>query len=233
MRNNKLNNIIFSIEIASFSLCAIIFAMLGIYGNITDNLANIIYIIFIALSFGYLFSLEFIFQRYDNAVHFKAFAKYYISTGKERTKGYKRKGIFWVVLLWIAYLLFIAFLKIYGFLTWYRFLFGACIIFILNSIFVRKICLLSVFFLHNDNNCCKNCGINSWDYAIFASALIFAPKLSFVATMLNWIIFSISILMLIIWEINYYKHPYRFYPETNKTLNCKNCLKQCKYGNLK
>ena len=227
MRRYKLNNIIFVTEIAVFTICAIIFAVLGIWGNISNYTANILYIIFIAFSFGYLFALEFLFPKYDNAVHFKAFAKYYVPTGKGRADGYKRTGLASVVLLWIAYLLFVALFKILGVLTWYWFLVGACFMFVLNSNFVRKICLLSVLFLHNKNNCCKNCGINSWDYAIFASALVFAPKLSVVATILNLVIVFVSILMLVVWEINYYKHPYRFYPETNKTLNCKNCLKQC------
>lgn len=229
MSRNQLNNIIFIIEIAFFVLCAVAFAWLGIYGNVSNSVANIIYIFFIALSFGYLFALEFVFPKYDNAVHFKAFAKYYVPTGHERAEGFNRKGIASVVLLWVAYLLFVALLKVLGVLNWYTFLVGACIMFILNSFFVRKTCLLSVLFLHNKNNCCKNCGINSWDYAIFASALVFAPKLSILATIINWTIIGISIVMLVIWEIKYRKYPYRFYPETNKTLSCMNCLKQCKY----
>lgn len=229
MSRHKLNNIIFIIEIACYTLCAVVFALLGVCGNVSDGVANTIYIAFITLSFGYIFALEFIFQKYDNAVHFKAFAKYYVSTGRERAEGYNRKGLASVVLLWIAYLLFVALLKILGILNWYIFLIGACIMFILNSFFVRKTCLLSVLFLHNKNNCCKNCGINSWDYAIFASALIFAPELSLAATIINGIVVTVSIVMLVIWEINYHKHPYRFYPETNKTLGCTNCLKQCKH----
>jgi hypothetical protein len=185
--------------------------------------------VFVLVSFGYLFALEFVFKKYDNAVHFKMFKKYYIPTGNARKEKYTRKGIASIILLWIAYLLFVALLKQLGFLSWYIFLAGACFMFILNSFFVRKTCLLSVLFLHNKNNCCKNCGINSWDYAIFASALIFAPELSLVATIINWIIIGISIVILVIWEINYHKHPYRFYPETNKTLGCDNCLKQCKH----
>lgn len=232
MSYHKLNNIFFTIEIAFFSVFAVVFVLFGIYGNIPDKIANIIYIVFISLSFGYLFALEFVFPKYDNAVHFKAFAKYYSPTGYVRPEGYKRKGVFFVMLLWGAYLSFVALISFLGILTWYWFLVGACFMFILNSIFVRKVCLLSVLFLHNKNNCCKNCGINSWDYAIFASALIFAPRLSVVATILNWSIVLVAFGILVIWEINYYKHPYRFYPESNKTLSCKNCLKQCKNKKL-
>lgn len=229
MGRHKLNNILFTFEISFFVVCAVVFALLGIYGNVSNSVANIIYIFFITLSFGYLFALEFAFPRYDNAVHFKAFAKYYSPTGRERPEGFNRKGIASVILLWVAYLLFVALLNVLGFLNCYTFLIGACIMFMLNSFFVRKTCLLSVLFLHNKNNCCKNCGINSWDYAIFASALVFAPKLSLLATIINWTIIGISVVMLVIWEIKYRKYPHRFYPETNKTLSCTNCLKQCKY----
>ena len=115
-----------------------------------------------------------------------------------------------------------------GLLSWYIFLMGACFMFALNSVFIRKICLLSILVMGNRNNCCKSCGINSWDYAIFASALVFAPNISPVATVINWSIIGVSVALLLIWEINYHKHPYRFYPETNKNLSCAICLKRCK-----
>ena len=193
------------------------------------KIANIIYILFILVSFGYLFMIEFVFRKFDNAVHYKMLKKYYVPNQGIHTRTYKRKGVIAVLFLWLVYLLFLGAIKRLGFLSWQVFLIGACIMFMLNSIFIRKICLLSVFFLHNKSHCCKNCGINSWDYAIFASSLVFAPKLSIVATILNWIIIVISFAILIVWEYNYHKHPYRFYPETNATLGCKNCLKQCKY----
>lgn len=231
MNRRKLNNLLFAAEIAFYFVCAVAFALLGIFGNVSDRVANILYIVFIVLSFGYLFVLEFLFPKYDTAVHFKAFAKHYVPTGKQRKEGYQRKGLVYVVLLWGAYLLFVALLKLLNVLNWFTFLIGASVMFMLNSFFVRKTCFLSVLFLHNKNHCCKNCGINSWDYAIFASPLVFAPSLSVAATVINWSILGFSAAMLVVWEINYRKHPYRFYPETNKTLGCMNCLKQCKRKN--
>ena len=74
MERHKLNNILFTFEISFFVVCAVVFALLGIYGNVSNSVSNIIYIFFITLSFGYLFALEFAFPRYDNAVHFKDFA---------------------------------------------------------------------------------------------------------------------------------------------------------------
>ena len=93
----------------------------------------------------------------------------------------------------------------------------------ITAVFTRKICLLSVIFLKSKNHCCKNCGINCWDYAIFANALIVSPKLSMVATILNFVIIMTAMVMLVVWEYNYHRYPERFYPESNERLRCEYC----------
>ena len=228
MTRKTQNFLLFIIETTIYTLLFITFCILGFY-SIDINIANMIYIIFISLSFGWLFLQELFFKNFDNAVHYKMFKKYYIPTNYGKQRNNYKRNVLGVIILWIAYLTIIGILNFSGYLTWQLFLAGACLMFILNSFFTRKTCLLSVFLLHNKNHCCKNCGINCWDYSIFASALIFAPKLSTTATILNIIIIIISFIILIIWEYNYHKYPYRFYPETNQILTCQNCLKQCKY----
>lgn len=228
MTNKKLNSLFFAIESAFFGGGCITFLILNFFFDVPEKWGNILYITFITISFGWLFTYEFILKKFDNAVHFKMFEKYYVPTKRAETKtDYKRKGLVGVIILWIVYLIMIFMVKKLGFLSWELFLAGAGFMFLLNSIFTRKKCLLSVMFLHNKNHCCKNCGINSWDYLIFASALIFAPELSVVASIINYLIIALSTIMLITWEYTYKKHPERFYQETNKALSCKNCLKQC------
>ena len=230
MRNQKINNIFFAAECTVYALSAAVLMLLGISGKVSPEAANIIYICFILFLYGYLFLLDFVFRRYDNAVHFKMFARYYIPSGKDTgVLPKKRKGLILVLGLWAYYLLAVALLKKAGVLNWYIFLAGACTMMVFNSIFVRKVCLLSVLFLHNRNDCCKNCGINNWDYAIFSSALFFAPKMSAVATAVNLAIIVLSFAMMLVWEITYHRHPERFYPETNEALRCSECLKQCRY----
>ena len=230
--NKKLNSLLFAIESFFFGGSCITFLVLNFFFDLSDKIGNIIYITFVLVSFGWLFSYEYIFKNVDNAVHFKMYKKYFVPTKLAQTRtDYKRKGLLGVILLWAFYLLVIFAIKLAKFLTWEIFLAGAGLMLLLNSIFTRKKCLLSVLFLHNKNNCCKNCGINSWDYLIFASALIFAPKLSTIATVINYLILGFATVVFVIWEYNYKKHPERFYSETNKTLKCKNCLKQCHVNN--
>ena len=229
MKDKIKNEKLLLFEILFYSICVIAFTIMLIMNNIPIFISNIIYISFITISFGYLFCIEFIFKKYDNAVHFKMFKKYFIPKNIKEEIRFKRKGLIWIIILWIMYLGFIGYIKYLGFLNWQIFLIGACLMFILNSIFTRKLCLLSLLFLHNEKNCCKNCGINSWDHAIFASALFFAPNLSVLATTTNILIIIFSFTKLILWEYNYHRYPYRFYSKTNASLNCSNCLKKCIY----
>lgn len=228
MKNRTKNLLFFTIEISIYSILLITFIILNFY-NIELKIANIIYINFISLSFCYLFSYFFIFKKHDDVAHFKMFEKYYIEMPKVNKKEKYKRNITGVIIAWICYLLMIMSIKYLGYLTWQLFLVLISILFILNTYFSRKTCLLSILFMHNKNNCCKNCTINCWDYPIIASALIFAPHLSTAATILNIIIIIISFSILFVWEYNYHKYPYRFYQKTNKALNCKNCLKQCTY----
>lgn len=230
MSNKTKNNILFIVEQSVAAVLLVFFAVLNFF-EISDKAANIMYISVIVLFFGWLFVYEKLFPKLDNAVHYKCSSKHYTPTARSnKDVKYKRKGLLGVILLWIFYLSFIAALKFTGLLSWKIFLIGACIMFMMNSYFVRKRCYLSVWFLHNKDNCCKNCTINNWDYAIFASALLFAPKLSVVATVLNIIVIFYAVVKFVIWEYSLYKHPYRFFPETNSELSCKNCLKQCKFS---
>lgn len=228
MKNRTKNNIIFSIEVSIYAILFIVFFSL-FFVDVSIDVVNIIYISFISISFGWMFASGFIFTKTDNAVHNKMQKSKFVPTNSSLSRNYKRRGLLGVIVIWLIYLLVIGIFKFLGLISWQLFLMGASAMFILNSIFTRKICLLSLLILHNKNNCCKSCGINDWDYLIFASALVFAPKISLIATILNICIIVFSCIVFIFWEYNYHKHPERFYPETNANLSCKNCLKQCKW----
>lgn len=229
MSKKTKNNIIFAVEQTVFGILFIVFTVLNFF-EISEKIGNYVYIAVIVLAFGWLFIYEHLFPEFDNAVHFKNKEKYYIKTSYPVEKLItKRKGLKGVLILWAVYLVCLAILRFTGIFDWKRYLMGACFMFMLNSYFVRKKCYLSKAFLHNKNDCCKNCTINNWDYAIFASSLLFAPHLSVEAYAVNIIIMLIAFVKFIQWEYDYHKHPYRFFPETNAALRCSNCLKQCKF----
>ena len=227
MKCKNTSNLLFATESIFYFLCAVAFAYLGFFCSLCEKAVNYIYISFILISFGYLYALEFVFKKLDNVAHYKMLSKYYKPCIAPKQEFKKKRRLWGVIILWVLFLSAIAVLKRMKLLSWYVFLIGACIIFILNSLFTRKKCYLSVFVLHNKNDCCKNCGINNWDYAIFSSALAFAPRLSIASDIINWTIIAVSFALLAIWEILYHKYPERFYPETNQTLKCENCIKKC------
>lgn len=67
------------------------------------------------------------------------------------------------------------------------------------------------------NKCCNTCRIYNWDFAMMFTPLIFIPNFY------NYTLVILSIVVLVIWEINYYLHTERFHEETNENLKCKNC----------
>ena len=187
MKKSTKNLMLFIIETSIFSILLTLFIILNFY-KIDSTIANIIYISFLTLSFGYLFSYFFIFKKHDDVAHYKMYEKYYDEIPKSKEKMTYKRNITGVIIAWIGYLLIIGLIKYLGFLTWQIFLAQATILFILNTYFSRRKCLLSILFMHNKNHCCKNCTINCWDYPIIASTLIFAPYLSTLATIVNIII---------------------------------------------
>lgn len=73
------------------------------------------------------------------------------------------------------------------------------------------------------NRCCNTCRIYNWDFAMMFTPLIFVPNLY------NYTLVGLSLIIVLIWEITYYKHPERFHSETNNFINCKNCKERmCK-----
>ncbi len=217
----------FIAEISYYSLCFIAFLFMKIFCSIPQNTANIIYIAFMLVSFGYLIILSFSGLKRDPVKHGKQIEKNFIPRKGYENKSFNRGNIKSVVVLWLIYLLVLGILKYVVAISWELFLCGACFMFGLNSFFCRKKCLLSKWFLKK-NGCCNDCGINGWDLAIFASALAFAPDMSLVARVLNMVIIIIAFFELIIWEQRYFKYPYRFHKSANQNLSCENCTKKCK-----
>ena len=79
------------------------------------------------------------------------------------------------------------------------------------------------------NKCCNTCRIYNWDYPMMFTPfifLIFKP-----GPVLHYVLLSLALAVLLIWEISYRRHPERFTENTNENLQCKNCTERlCRHN---
>ncbi len=67
------------------------------------------------------------------------------------------------------------------------------------------------------NRCCTTCRIYNWDYAMMLTPLLFVPSFY------TYTLYGAALALLIQWEVEHYRHPERFYAETNACLDCSHC----------
>lgn len=121
-------------------------------------------------------------------------------------------------------------------LVWLSFnaVFGA--LYLLGVIQSSELLMLSVFYFLSDyicilffcpfqtflmkNKCCINCRIYDWGHF-----MMFTPML-FIKNFFSWSLFFASVVVLIHWEVNYSRHPERYWEGSNLTLRCSNCKEQ-------
>lgn len=73
------------------------------------------------------------------------------------------------------------------------------------------------------NRCCINCRIYGWDHIMMYTPLLF------IKSFFSWSLIFVSMVLLILWEYEYSKHPERFQELSNSLLRCENCRdKLCK-----
>ena len=79
------------------------------------------------------------------------------------------------------------------------------------------------------NKCCATCRIYNWDYPMMFTPLIFLIFKP--APILHYVLLTLALAVLLIWEITYIRHPERFCENTNERLQCKNCNERlCKHN---
>ena len=67
------------------------------------------------------------------------------------------------------------------------------------------------------NKCCTTCRIFNWDHL-----MMFTPML-WVGSFFSISLLALSIIDFVIWEINIYLHPERFWEQSNISLKCSEC----------
>ena len=93
--------------------------------------------------------------------------------------------------------------------------FARCAYAVCDMICILFFCPFQTWFLKN--KCCSACRIYNWDYA-----MMFTP-LFFVRAAYSWSLFALSLVLLLRWEITFYRHPEWFSERTNAYLHCANC----------
>ena len=74
------------------------------------------------------------------------------------------------------------------------------------------------------NRCCVNCRIFAWGSWMMAAPLMWVPHLY--AQSLFWT----GVLVLVVWEVHFRRHPERFWFGSNRHLQCAHCTEQlCRY----
>jgi hypothetical protein len=89
---------------------------------------------------------------------------------------------------------------------------------ICDMICVLFFCPFQSFFLKN--RCCTTCRIYNWDFAMMFTPFFFVREFYAVS------LFVLSIILLAIWEISFFRHPERFSVNTNDYLRCSNCTEK-------
>lgn len=101
-------------------------------------------------------------------------------------------------------------------------LFSTAHLFIITTLFyvfdlvcVLIWCPFQVLFLKN--RCCTTCRIFNWDHLMMFSPLLFVPGFY------TWTLAGMAVLVLLVWEIQFARHPERFFPQSNAALRCDHC----------
>ena len=145
------------------------------------------------------------FRPIRDKINYEALRGYIVTTTKAAYK---------VFLLWCALI------AVIGALYWTGVI-GKIGLFMISVCFYvcDLICVLiwCPFRLLMKTRCCTTCRIFNWDHL-----MMFSP-LAFVGGFYAGSLLAASALVLLIWELDFWRHPERFWEKTNAALACKGC----------
>ena len=184
----------------------------NLFGGITEKpiVLLIVFVIFTIEMFLRFFSFK-----TESMGCRKQFKMNYIPTGETNPDRMSGIRTFIVAAAWITLNLLIGIPYLLG---WY----DAGILILVSLLFAvcDLICILFFCPFHTwimKNKCCGTCRIYNWDYAMMFTPLAFIPNI------FTWGIVTVSLILLIRWEVAYKLYPERFAENTNQSLACANC----------
>ncbi len=144
----------------------------------------------------------------------KQFKKNHKPTGNKLDKP-SEKPIWAIFFAWIAlngaiYALYFTHIIDKYILLMVALAYGVC-----DMICILFFCPFQTWFMKN--KCCGSCRIYNWDYAMMFTPLLLIPSLY------TWSLLGLALVLLVGWEWTYFRHPERFYEQSNESLKCANC----------
>ena len=95
--------------------------------------------------------------------------------------------------------------------------YGVC-----DIICILFFCPFQAWMMHN--RCCTTCRIFNWDHLMMFSPLLFIPGFY------TWTLAGMAIIVFLVWEIQFARHPERFFPQSNAALRCDHCTDRLRGG---
>lgn len=124
-------------------------------------------------------------------------------------------GAWQVMLVWLCFNAVFGFLYLWGVIREGELLLLTMFYFVCDYICILFFCPFQTFLMKN--KCCINCRIYDWGHF-----MMFTPML-FIRNFYSWSLFFMALVVLIHWELEYARHPERFWEGSNETLQCRNC----------
>ena len=162
--------------------------------------------------------LRFFPSRFESPGCQKQFGRNYIKSGESDIVIQDNNAVLLVALVWIGFNALFGALHMWGILDDGIMILLCSAYSVCDMICILFFCPFQTWFMKN--KCCSVCRIYNWDYAMMFTPLFFIPKTY------TWSLLVLSVLLMVRWEIAFYKHPERFSERTNDYLKCRNCTEK-------
>lgn len=145
----------------------------------------------------------------------KQFAKNYVKSGRTDIAIEDNNSAMLIALIWVMFNGIFGALYMAGILDDGIMILLCCAFSVCDVICILFFCPFQTWFMKN--KCCCTCRMYNWDYA-----MMFTP-LFFVQSVYTWSLLAFSLVLLMRWEITFFRYPERFSDKTNAYLHCANC----------
>jgi len=162
--------------------------------------------------------LRFFPSRFESPGSQKQFACNYIKSGRTEIVIQDNNAVVLVALVWIVFNGIFGALHMLGIFDDGIMILLCCAYSVCDMICILFFCPFQTLFMKN--KCCSSCRIYNWDYA-----MMFTP-LFFVRREYTWSLLLLSVILLVRWEVTFFRHPERFSENTNEYLHCQNCTEK-------